>query len=254
MRAVVFLLCVVAWNQVSGVPLKAKIAAQTRRITVELPNVLVPVHQSKPDIDIDCNTLVDSMLEELDPEISDQGYDPYDFVSEDFLDIADVTGQLFGLSTLARSGNCSMTLGTTTTLTFELSVSALEADIALTLFDIYEASADAEFDTVRVAITADGTLPDGPFEVDTFDIDYLSDCNILITGLGIFDYLADLLADGLCDLLDGLIADLLDGTIKDMINNILGNLSGEKSAIHYPRLANQKVGSAHRVVIPSRRH
>jgi len=244
MRAVVFILCVVAWNQVSAVPLKTKIAAHTRKITVELPT----------KIDIDCNTLVDSMLLELDPMISDQGYDPYDFVSDDFLDIADVTGQLFGLSTLARSGNCSMTLGSTTTFTFELSVSALEADIGLTLFDLYEASADAEFDTVRVAITADGNLPDGPFEVDTFDIDYMSDCNILITGLGIFDYLADLLDSGLCDLLDGLIADILDDTIKDMINDILGNLSGDQIVVRSQRIANQKVRNVHRAVIPSRRH
>jgi len=253
MRAtVLILLCAVAFTQVLGATVRTKVGVKNHKVTVLLPTAGIPAE--KAGIQMDCDVLLDSMLVELDPLVASEGYDPYYFVNEDLLDFIDVTGEILGLSSIARKDNCSMTLGTTTKLTFSISVTDLIADIDMDMGGIYDASAEADFDEVDCAITADGTLPDGPFEVDTFDITYMSDCNIVLTGLGIFDYLADLIADGLCDLLDGLIADLLDGTIKDLINQLLGNLTGEKISIGFPRIAaTRRMEKIHRV-IPSKYH
>jgi len=223
--AVQVVLCGVLLGLVSA----GRITSNMKRIsikgTVQLPELSLPKDGQKA-LDINCDILMDGLITELQSQIIAKGLDPYPLVSEDILGFIDVTGELLGLSTINRTSECDMTMGATSTFTFDIGITDMVADIDLEIGGLipYEASAEADFAFVNCMLVAEGSLPNGPLEVTQFAVEEISNCDIILSGLGIFDYLADDIATALCEFLDQGIADLLDGTIENMINDILGHV------------------------------
>jgi hypothetical protein len=252
--AVLIALCAVALSQVSAVPLKVRAPLKSHRITVTIPKV----DGVKAGLKINCDALLDSLFEELQPEMVSDGLDPLSLYSDDILDFIIVSGELLGLSTIARSGECEMTVGTDASMTFGFGLDDLVADLVLDIdlfgWDAYEASAEADFATLTGSVVGSGSLPEGPFNVTYFNVDEISDCVITITGLGLIDYLADDIADLLCNWLDTTIIDLFDSTIQDLLNEMLQSLLGSSSSSKIQALAHQKIGNTYDGVVPSKRH
>jgi len=247
-----FLVCVAGSTLVSAASVISKVPEIRHKVELELP---VTGHHVAPlKDDVNCDALLDAILAELDPLISDEGYDPYYLVETDILDFIYVTGEILGLSEVKRKNNCTMTSGSPVKMTFEITVTDLDAllDLDITGLIPYEATAEVDYSEVDCDATAK-VISNDSLTLTDFAVSYLSECDIVISGLGIFDYLADLISSTLCDLLDGLISDIFDGVIEDLINDLLQNLTPEQVSIGHPRLptVNQKVGRIHRALLRS---
>merc|ERR1712176_165443 len=140
-------------------------------------------------------------------------------------------GKFWGLSTIARAGDTSLTVeGTTATLTANIGIlsgARAHYDAKAEFMGItVHADADATVGDIQIYLAANmdvGDLNSG-LQLTDFHISHVGHINVNISGLGPLDWILELLVDFIDAFLKDWIIGMLEGPLKDLIQSILNDL------------------------------
>jgi len=196
------------------------------------------------------NDYVDQVMELARKEILDQGLDNVPLPDDNFGfnfnlwpfgkhfgGVKIYQGFLKGMETINRVGDASLTTAGTT-VSFDCVVGVNDASlgykISILFLDIGPSgSLSGDIAYAHVAFKATVDIFKKTVTLDKFDIKQIGHIDTDIKGLGIFNWLAEAIANLAINLTKGVIKELIEGPIKGIIQQILDDLIPHTAAQFY---------------------